>query len=188
LSHTPGCPQLLSAASASRLALAWICLVGYDTLLVALTLAHAWTRARTRIGVRSSAARDLASVIVHDGVLYYAAVALVNGANIVTFYVAPPPLKGALTSPASALAVTLCARLMLNLRASAAEDVLLGASDSDSTSLGSVSALGEFVCAEPVRIGRVPCDVETAGVELAVLQVPSRVAKRAVSRQRRGSM
>jgi hypothetical protein len=168
------------------MALAWVCLVGYDTLLVALILARAWTRARTRISVRSSAARDLAAVIVRDGVLYYAAVALVNGANIVTFYAASAPLKGALTSPASALAVTLCARLMLNLRASAAEDVLLGASDS--TLLGSVSALGEFVCAEPVRIGRMPCDVETAGVELAVLQVPSRVAKRAVSRQRRDSM
>jgi hypothetical protein len=58
--------------------------------------------------------------VVRDGTLYYAAVVLANGANVITFYVAPPLLKGGLTSLASALAMTLCARLMLNLRASAA--------------------------------------------------------------------
>jgi hypothetical protein len=138
--------------------------VAYDTMLVILTLARARTRARSSAvaALRSSAALDLAAVVVRDGTLYYAAVVLVNGANVITFYVAPPLLKGELTSPASALAVTLCARLMLNLRASAAEV----APPLPSNGPG----LGFEARAELFRAGPVPRHVETDELELVVLE------------------
>jgi hypothetical protein len=68
---------------------------------------------------------------MRDGVLYYAVVALANLANVVTFYAAPPLLRGVLSSPASVIAVTMCARLMLNVHESAQAQLLPSRSSSD---------------------------------------------------------
>jgi hypothetical protein len=68
---------------------------------------------------------------MRDGVLYYAVVALANLANVVTFYAAPPLLRGVLSSPASVIAVTMCARLMLNVHESAQAQLLPSQSSLD---------------------------------------------------------
>jgi hypothetical protein len=68
---------------------------------------------------------------MRDGVLYYAVVALANLANVVTFYAAPPLLRGVLSSPASVIAVTMCARLMLNVHESAQAQLLPSRSSLD---------------------------------------------------------
>jgi hypothetical protein len=124
---TTGCHIAISAASAAHIAASWECLFAYDTLLVILTL----SRGRAFFGQgparrRGAAAgawtvRNLGAVVTRDGLLYYAAAALVNGANVVTFYAAPPLLRGVLSNPASVLSTVLCSRLVLNMHASADE-------------------------------------------------------------------
>jgi hypothetical protein len=125
-----GCHSVDSKGSAEHLAVAWECLCAYDTLLFALTLSRACMEARER--QRNAppgfptieTTYDLVAVITRDGVLYYSVVTLASIANVLTFYVAQPLLKGVLSNPTGALSTALCARLMLNLRASAAEDWL----------------------------------------------------------------
>jgi hypothetical protein len=107
--------------------MAWECLFAYDTLLFALTMARGLSEARERArtrpsGSRTRTAQGLVALITRDGVLYYCIVALANLGNVLTFYVAPPLLKGTLSNFTSALSTILCSRLMLNLRTSVVED------------------------------------------------------------------
>ncbi|KAH9171083.1 hypothetical protein EDB89DRAFT_1193700 [Lactarius sanguifluus] len=57
----------------------------------------------------------LLDVLLRDGALYFAVMALANLANIFTFYFSRPALKGFLSTPASCVSVTLCSRLVLHL-------------------------------------------------------------------------
>jgi hypothetical protein len=122
-----GCRGTVSAATAEHLAIAWECLFAYDTLLFALTLARGLSDARERARTRASrsrtrSAQGLVALMTRDGVMYYCIVALANLGNVLTFYIAPPLLKGTLSNFASALSTILCSRLMLNLRTSVVED------------------------------------------------------------------
>jgi hypothetical protein len=118
------CHITLSVSTAAHIAAAWECLFAYDTLLCVLTVMRGRALFR-RSGAHGGEAcwrwraRDLTAVVARDGALYYAAAALVNGANVLTFYFAPPALRGVLTTPAGSLSIVLCARLVLNLHASA---------------------------------------------------------------------
>ncbi|KAK7455229.1 hypothetical protein VKT23_011102 [Stygiomarasmius scandens] len=51
------------------------------------------------------------------GSLYFVVVALSNMINILTFYLTEPAFRGALTTFASCVSVTMMSRLILNLRA-----------------------------------------------------------------------
>jgi hypothetical protein len=118
VAHTvlEGCHVPTTLSSAVQLSVAWECLFVYDTLLVVLTLLRGRSLGlrRTQSGLH---AHNVAAVVVRDGALYYGAVALANLANVLTFYAAPPLLKGALSNLAGVLSTALCSRLMLNLHA-----------------------------------------------------------------------
>jgi hypothetical protein len=112
-----GCHVAVSVSSGVHLAVAWECLLAFDTMLIGLTLARGRLLARRQALGGSRAPLDIGAVVMRDGVLYYVVVAGANLANVLTFYAAPPLLRGMLSSPASALSAALCARLMLNIRA-----------------------------------------------------------------------
>jgi hypothetical protein len=132
------CTYLLTAltppSSASRIAVPWLVYLFYDVLVVGLTLARTW---------HAHAADSLAHVVRRDGIAYFGAMALVNLANILSFFVCtspprarapltclqvfPPQTHGALATLASAVSVTLVSRLCLNIHRPRAPDVFTSA-------------------------------------------------------------
>ncbi|KAI3615673.1 hypothetical protein WG66_011890 [Moniliophthora roreri] len=123
-----GCHVGIERTTAIRLAGAWEALFVYDSILFSLTLYKTWTarpRRRDRVHVTSI---PLLTLILRDGAIYYAVMALANLINILTFYFAGPFMRGGLstfssltnpTSPESSMSVTMMSRLMLNLHRSA---------------------------------------------------------------------
>ncbi|KAJ7466832.1 hypothetical protein B0H11DRAFT_55530 [Mycena galericulata] len=108
-----GCHIANSARIGIHLAVPWEALFVYDVLIVfALLYKSFQTRTVTR---RSNI--PLLSLLIRDGAVYFVAMALVNLANILTFYFAGPLLRGCLSTMASCLSVTMMSRLMLNLHA-----------------------------------------------------------------------
>ncbi|KAF8881203.1 hypothetical protein BD779DRAFT_1788338 [Infundibulicybe gibba] len=99
--QSSGCHIALSSETAIRLASAWEALFIYDTILFCLTLGKTW-RARaaiTRMRV------SIIALILRDGAIYFAVMALANLANILTFYVGTYLLRRTikcLTLPSSA--------------------------------------------------------------------------------------
>ncbi|KAJ6571446.1 hypothetical protein B0H19DRAFT_937511, partial [Mycena capillaripes] len=96
------------------LAVPWEALFTYDVIIfVALFYRSLQTR-RASVTMRSE---PLLSVLIRDGAVYFVVMALINLANILTFYMAGPLLRGCLSTMASSLSVTMMSRLMLNLHA-----------------------------------------------------------------------
>ncbi|KAG5734400.1 hypothetical protein E4T56_gene7159 [Termitomyces sp. T112] len=54
-----------------------------------------------------------------DGAIYFAVMAFANLANILTFYLCGPFMRGGLSTFASGISVTMISRLMLNLHENA---------------------------------------------------------------------
>jgi len=112
-----GCHIGLSRTTAIRLATAWEALFIYDSIIFGFTLYKTWSSRRdhhiTRIHV------PLISLILRDGAIYFAVMALANLANILTFYLSGPFMKGGLSTFASSISVTMMSRLMLNLHETA---------------------------------------------------------------------
>ncbi|KAG7086843.1 hypothetical protein E1B28_002764 [Marasmius oreades] len=76
-------------ARAIRLAAAWEALFVYDTILFVLTLHKTWRERPRRRGIVMTEGRvylPLLSLILRDGAIYYAVMALANLVNILTFY------------------------------------------------------------------------------------------------------
>jgi hypothetical protein len=127
-------------------------LLAFDTMIVVLTLIRGrfFIRGHTRSGSRRSdnwphALRrpedlDLGTLVTRDGGLYFIIVTLANLANIVTWYAAPPLLRGVLSSPASVISTTLCSRLVLNVHKAAGAGVLPSTSAPDSSTLDTAAA------------------------------------------------
>ncbi|KAF9066764.1 hypothetical protein BDP27DRAFT_1330015 [Rhodocollybia butyracea] len=111
-----GCHLGTSHSTAIRIASAWEALFLYDTTLFLLTLIKTY-RSR-RQGVLKI---DLLSLILRDGSIYFALMALANLSNILTFYFAPLYLRGGLSTFATCVSVTMMSRLMLNLHESTDE-------------------------------------------------------------------
>jgi hypothetical protein len=118
-----------SDSEARLIVVPWLSLFAFDTLLFILTTSRAIhlssSSSRRPAGrstwkwfVREAGALDIVDIVWRDGALYFAIMALLNLANVFTFYYAEPMLKGVLSTPSSGIASVLCARLMLNLHES----------------------------------------------------------------------
>ncbi|KAJ6540849.1 hypothetical protein DFH09DRAFT_1396010 [Mycena vulgaris] len=116
---------------------AWGTLFMYDSLIFGLTVGKTYATWR-RAG--SQGHMPIHSLIFRDGALYFAAMALSNLCNIVTFYktLLQPILAGSLSTFASCVSVTMISRLMLNLHEKAHVNVLthLNLSFDDAVVLG----------------------------------------------------
>lgn len=118
---TSGCHTGLSKPTAMRLAGAWEALFVYDVILFSLTIFKTIREKRDRriTGINI----DLITLILRDGCMYFAVMALCNLANILTFFFCGPYLRGGLSTFASATSSTMMSRLMLNLHESADEGI-----------------------------------------------------------------
>jgi len=55
------------------------------------------------------------NLLIRDGAIYFVCMFFANLANILTYYIAGPLLRGSLSTMATCMSVTLTSRLMLNL-------------------------------------------------------------------------
>ncbi|KAH8813513.1 hypothetical protein DL96DRAFT_1821296 [Flagelloscypha sp. PMI_526] len=109
---TDACHVSMDNPSAARLAICWEALFTFDATIFILTMCKTW---RTRHSIVSVKSVSFLRIFVRDGAIYFLLMALANLANILTFYFAPPFLRGRLSTFASCLAITLVSRMMLNL-------------------------------------------------------------------------
>ncbi|KAF9555896.1 hypothetical protein CPC08DRAFT_695015 [Agrocybe pediades] len=116
-----GCHIGLAAESSLRMAAAWEALFVYDSVIFTLTIYKTWQARRERALLGDNL--PILYLILRDGAIYFAVMALCNLANISTFYVAGPFLRAALSTFSSAMSVTMMARLILNLHQSADEGI-----------------------------------------------------------------
>ncbi|KIY52800.1 hypothetical protein FISHEDRAFT_55766 [Fistulina hepatica ATCC 64428] len=108
------------------IASAWEALFVYDSILFGFTLYRSYKETSRPLPPNRQFTRGsrLISVIIRDGAIYFAVMALCNLGNILTFYLGPPMLRGTLSTFASCMAVTLISRLMLNLHKVAREGIM----------------------------------------------------------------
>ncbi|KAF8890474.1 hypothetical protein BD779DRAFT_1438468, partial [Infundibulicybe gibba] len=116
----PGCHVGLSYNTSIRLAAAWESLFVYDLIIFVLTLAKTW-RAGKHVTVRTRL--PVLALLLRDGAIYFAVMALANLANILTFYVCPF-LRGGLSTFSSSICVTMMSRFMLNLHETTSVGIL----------------------------------------------------------------
>ncbi|KAF8480229.1 hypothetical protein DFH94DRAFT_830774 [Russula ochroleuca] len=111
----PGCHYILSERSAIHLAAAWEASALFDVLVFSLTLMRTFKMRKMHNMAISLTGEGLMDMVLRDGALYFAVMALANLANIFAFYFAVPTFKGAFSTPASCISSLLCSRLVLNL-------------------------------------------------------------------------
>ncbi|KAJ6565024.1 hypothetical protein DFH09DRAFT_1363982 [Mycena vulgaris] len=131
----PGCHVSVSVATAHQLSAGWGAFFLYDSLIFGLTVGKTyatWRRAD------SQEYMPIHSLIFRDGALYFAAMAMSNLCNIVTYYISGPILAGSLSTFASCVSVTIMSRLMLNLHEKAHVGVLTHLSFDDDVVLGAI--------------------------------------------------
>ncbi|KAL1742453.1 hypothetical protein HDZ31DRAFT_65977 [Schizophyllum fasciatum] len=95
-------------SSVHRMSAVWIILMAFD-LMVFLLTAH-----KTLEALRQPK-MALSRVLLRDACLYFGLMALLNAANVITYYLATPYLRGCLGTVTNSLSVTLLSRMMLNL-------------------------------------------------------------------------
>ncbi|KAE9398763.1 hypothetical protein BT96DRAFT_858890 [Gymnopus androsaceus JB14] len=115
---TSGCHIALELISSIHLATAWEALFCYDSILFGLTLYQTHKSRRSITGM-GRLRIPLVSLMLRDGAIYFAVMALANLANIMTFYLTGPFLRGGLSTFASAISVSMLSRIFLNLHSSA---------------------------------------------------------------------
>ncbi|KAJ7053653.1 hypothetical protein C8F01DRAFT_1260284 [Mycena amicta] len=121
-----GCHIAISTATARHLAGAWEALFAFDSSVFALTVFSAyWTRRGMSEGTGRPASMHMPihRLLIRDGALYFGAMALANLSNIGTFYLGGPLFRGALSTFASCISVTMVSRLMLNLHEQAGNGI-----------------------------------------------------------------
>ncbi|KAG2151155.1 uncharacterized protein EDB93DRAFT_296019 [Suillus bovinus] len=112
-----GCYETYTAATATRLGLAWLAEMVFQTLIFILTVYRIFkTRSLLRLSLVTR--RNIVDIVFHDGAMYFGAMALVNIPNILTYYSGSVGIRGSLSTLTSCLSVTLVSRLMLNLHKS----------------------------------------------------------------------
>ncbi|KAH9992304.1 hypothetical protein BJV77DRAFT_1067796 [Russula vinacea] len=111
----PGCHYILSERSSIHLAAAWEASALFDVLVFSLTLMRTLKMRKTHNMAISFTGEGLVDMVLRDGALYFAVMALANLANIFAFYFAVPTFKGTFSTPANCISSLLCSRLVLNL-------------------------------------------------------------------------
>ncbi|KAJ7487970.1 hypothetical protein FB451DRAFT_1226075 [Mycena latifolia] len=117
----PGCHLGVSEISGYHLSATWAALFLYDSIVFGMTLFKTYS---TRRQLGSGNNLPIHRLIVRDGALYFAAMALANLANIVTYYSTGPLLRGSLGTFANCISITMMSRLMLNLHEQANVGIL----------------------------------------------------------------
>ncbi|KAJ6564974.1 hypothetical protein DFH09DRAFT_1145416 [Mycena vulgaris] len=108
-----GCHIAESQRIGVYMAVPWEALFIYDVLIfIALFYKTFAKRKESRMMWRSN---SIINLLIRDGAIYFVIMALMNLANILTYYIAGPLLRGSLSTMASCMSVTLTSRLMLNL-------------------------------------------------------------------------
>ncbi|EIN09104.1 hypothetical protein PUNSTDRAFT_143707 [Punctularia strigosozonata HHB-11173 SS5] len=134
-----GCISTLTRHQALHLIIAWTGLMVFDTMIFAFTLAKALGHTLSVSRGRRMPGHDLFAVLMRDGAVYFAyappselipspspdpflflirisVLALSSLANILSFVLFAPSLRGLFTAPTNVLAASLISRLMLNVR------------------------------------------------------------------------
>ncbi|GJE88007.1 hypothetical protein PsYK624_040900 [Phanerochaete sordida] len=107
-----GCHLMISSDTADRLSIVWASLFVYNLLIFALMLIKA---PKNRAQLAQAKRGSLVTIVYRDGVMYFAVVVCVQCADFISFYVFPPALKGALSTLASSISLTMMSRCILNL-------------------------------------------------------------------------
>ncbi|KAJ7260378.1 hypothetical protein B0H12DRAFT_1231852 [Mycena haematopus] len=129
LTIVSGCHLSIVDSASIHLAIPWECLFVFDSMYgpstyividLALTLVPRIFGLTVYNGYMTHRAvgganMPLHRLMVRDGAMYFAAMALANLANIVTFLIRGPLLPGSLATFATCTSVTLMTRLMLNI-------------------------------------------------------------------------
>ncbi|KAJ7187440.1 hypothetical protein GGX14DRAFT_485543 [Mycena pura] len=123
-SNSVGCHIAFSEKLGVYLAVPWEALFTYDVVIFTALLYKSLHK-RSESGLRR---HPILSLLVRDGAIYFVIMALVNLANIITYFVAGPLLRGSLSSMANCMSVTLTSRLILNLHSMDRTGVLSRAS------------------------------------------------------------
>ncbi|KAG2140687.1 hypothetical protein DEU56DRAFT_798237 [Suillus clintonianus] len=109
-----GCNETFTAETAARVGLGWMAELVFELLILILTVYRICkTRGLLRLSLVTG--RNMIDMILHDGAMYFGAMALVNIPNILAYYSGPVATRGGLPTLASCMSVTLISRLMLNL-------------------------------------------------------------------------
>ncbi|KAJ6503782.1 hypothetical protein C8R45DRAFT_1091556 [Mycena sanguinolenta] len=116
-----GCHLSIVQSASIHLAIPWECLFVFDSIIFGLTVYNGYTTRRA-VGEMNM---PIHSLMVRDGAMYFAAMALANLANIVTFLIGGPLLPGSLATFATCMSVTLMTRLMLNINERSEHDVMM---------------------------------------------------------------
>ncbi|KAJ7115104.1 hypothetical protein C8R43DRAFT_1156304 [Mycena crocata] len=134
----PGCHLGVTQTTGYHLSASWIALFLFDSIIFGLTMFRTHS---TRLHLGGGENLPIHMLLVRDGALYFAAMALANLANIITYYLTGPLIRGSLSTFANCVSVTMMSRLMLNLHAQAHVGVL---SQSNNTGFDNVSLALDF--------------------------------------------
>ncbi|KAJ6613172.1 hypothetical protein B0H10DRAFT_2049797 [Mycena sp. CBHHK59/15] len=110
-----GCHIATSKEVGIRQAVPWEALLLYDILIFVALFSKSYKTVQESGMMWASI--PILSLLMRDGAIYFISMALVNFANILTYYMADPLLRGCLATFAGSLSVTMMSRLMLNLHA-----------------------------------------------------------------------
>jgi hypothetical protein len=108
------------------MAFAWETLFLFDCLVAGVIFWRSWQVNREFFTPGVKFRTSLLRRVIVDGGFYFAIMASANFANILTFYLLPPVLKGCLSTLSASLSVVLMSRLMINLHECAEEGILTG--------------------------------------------------------------
>ncbi|KAJ7488350.1 hypothetical protein FB451DRAFT_1391290 [Mycena latifolia] len=118
-----GCHLAIVQSASYHLAGPWECLFAFDSVIFLMTSYKGYVTRRSAAH-GEGANMPIHRVLVRDGAMYFAAMALANLTNIVTFFIGGPLVPGSLATFATCMSVVMMARLMLNLHERADVGVL----------------------------------------------------------------
>ncbi|KAG2140693.1 hypothetical protein DEU56DRAFT_290092 [Suillus clintonianus] len=128
------CQNTFIAEAAARHGLGWVAIFVYELLIFVLTVfrtckTSGWPR------LSLTYRRNIFDIMFQDGAMYFAAMALTNIPNILTYYCGSTITGGNLATFTSCMSVTLTSRLVLNLHKSTDTGIFSTVIRDDSLSL-----------------------------------------------------
>ncbi|KAJ7321260.1 hypothetical protein DFH08DRAFT_889449 [Mycena albidolilacea] len=104
-----GCNFTTSRSEGNSLAVAWAGVTVFDSMIFLLTLFKV-------LGRHHANGRDLFTILLRDGSLYFGVMVMSNLANILTLVIGNPYSRGIATTFTNIISSIMISRLMLNLR------------------------------------------------------------------------